>query len=92
MGVAIVSVVSRKRVWLVGVGGNYGCGLYLLFLQQHPYFFFILLNSKKKNNTLQNKFLYLPTIYRCNFDTMYNTLCLLYYIYRNCKYFNYNYY
>ena len=45
-------------MWLVGVGGIYGCGckevysnrvllllLYLfLFLQQHPYFFFNLLN------------------------------------------------
>ena len=51
----LVGVVSRRWVWLVGVGGIYGCGfkeiyrfphttyplllLYLYFLQQHPYFF-----------------------------------------------------
>ena len=56
MGVA--SVVSMRRVWLVGVDGIYGCGckeVYRLlhstypysscfcsFLQQHPYFLFIL--------------------------------------------------
>ena len=54
MGV-VVDVVSRRRVWLVGVGGIYGCGckeVYRLphitypysscicsFLQQHANFF-----------------------------------------------------
>ena len=53
-----MGVVSRRRVWLVGEGGIYGCGckgvytidfLILLippcicsFLQQHPYFLFFL--------------------------------------------------
>ena len=26
-----VHVVSRRRVWLVGVGGIYGCGYWVLF-------------------------------------------------------------
>ena len=60
IGVAIyiVGVVSRRRVWLVGVGGIYGCGckeVYRFprttypysscicsFLQHHPYFLFFL--------------------------------------------------
>ena len=53
----LVGVVVRRRVWLVGVGGIYGCGckeVYRFphstypysscicsFLQQHPYFLFI---------------------------------------------------
>ena len=49
-----MGVVSRRRVWLVGVGVATGCGckyiysfphstyLYsVFFLQQHPYFLFI---------------------------------------------------
>ena len=44
-----MGVVSRRWVWLVGVGGIYGCGCkevyrFCSFLQQHPYFLFILLN------------------------------------------------
>ena len=55
-----MGVVSRRRVWLVGVGGIYGCGckeVYRFphttypysscicsFLQQHPYFLFIFFN------------------------------------------------
>ena len=51
-----MGVVSRRWVWLVGVGGIYGCGFKEIyrfphttypysscictFLQQHPYFFF----------------------------------------------------
>ena len=56
----LVGVVSRRRVWLVGVGGTYGCGYkevyrfphttypysscICYFLQQHPYFLFIFLS------------------------------------------------
>ena len=61
MGVAtpLVGVVSKRWVWLVGVGGIHGCGckeVYRFphttypysscicsFLQQHPYFLFIFL-------------------------------------------------
>ena len=55
----LVDVVSRRRVWLVGVGGIYGCGCKELdtfphytypysscicsILLQHPYFLFIFL-------------------------------------------------
>ena len=54
-----MGVVSRRQVWLVEVGGIYGCGykdVYRFphitypysscirsFLQQHPYFLFIFL-------------------------------------------------
>ena len=56
----LVGVVSRRRVWLVGVGVASGCGckevyidflilliptpLVSVLLQQHPYFFFIFKN------------------------------------------------
>ena len=55
--VECMGVVSRRRVWLVGLGGIYGCGckeVYRFphttypysscicsFLQQHPYFLFM---------------------------------------------------
>ena len=56
----LVDVVSKRRVWLVGEGGIYGCdckevyrfphttypysSCICSFLQQHPYFLFIKKN------------------------------------------------
>ena len=58
-----MGVVSRRWVWLVGVGGIYGCGFKEIyrfphttypysscictFLQQHPYFFFHFVNISR---------------------------------------------
>ena len=62
----LVGVVSKRRVWLVGVCGIYGCGckeVYRFphttypysscicsFLQQHPYVLFIFLNVFRSYN------------------------------------------
>ena len=41
-----MGVVSRRRVWLMGVGGIYGCGCKEVYRFPHttyPYFLFILM-------------------------------------------------
>ena len=66
-----MGVVSRRWVWLVGVGGIYGCGckeVYRFphttfpyssciysFLQQHPYFLFIYKNALTNVSLLKYK-------------------------------------
>ena len=38
----LVGVVSRRLVWLVGVGGNYGCD-YIVGVVLRRYIFFLIL-------------------------------------------------
>ena len=33
----LVGVVSRRRVWLVGVGGMYGCGCKEVYIYRFPH-------------------------------------------------------
>ena len=39
----LVGVVSRRRVWLVGVGGSYGCGCKEVYRFPHIYYLSLLL-------------------------------------------------